>query len=424
MGLLGDADSQANFALAAGLLGGGNFGQAFGRGLAGYQAALNQDADRKMQEAYRRAQMLQIEQAMQQRQAGTAAAQMQADLKIRLANDPAPDFRKYLAAGLDPKWLADYAGANNLGKPKVARTLKGIGPDGREYEYQVDEQGNRIGEGLPQFRAPLSVNQGNQTTFADPYTLKPVGSFQINQSPDSIASTAVSIRGQNMTDARARETLAQGNKPPAGYRMRADGSGLEAIPGGPADLKQQGMLNADTGVLTSSTASMDRLATAANALLNHPGLAGITGLRGAVPNIPGTEAADAQALLNTLKSQVAFGVLQDMRNNSKTGGALGNVSDAEGKRLEANLAALEKAQSLDQMKRSLGGVITYAEQAKGRLREAYNLKHGDAATGAPDQPAQPQKFNMLPPAKDYAGKRMKADDGTIYRSNGTSWVKE
>lgn len=77
MGLLGDADSQANFALAAGLLGGGNFGQAFGRGLAGYQATLHQDADRKMQEAYRRAQMLQIQQQLEERQAAQAQAAAQ-----------------------------------------------------------------------------------------------------------------------------------------------------------------------------------------------------------------------------------------------------------------------------------------------------------------------------------------------------------
>jgi hypothetical protein len=181
------------------------------------------------------------------------------------------------------------------------------------------------------------------------------------------------VRGQNMTDARAQQTLAQGKTPP-GYRATEEGN-LQAIPGGPADTKLAGVLNQDTGILTSSTANMDRLATAANEAMNHPGLAGTAGLRGAIPNIPGTQAADAAALLNTLKSQVAFGVLQDMRNNSKTGGALGNVSDAEGKRLEANLAALEKSQSVDQLRASLKKIIDYTEGAKGRLREAFNLKH-------------------------------------------------
>lgn len=151
----------------------------------------------------------------------------------------------------------------------------------------------------------------------------------------------------------------------------------------PGDVKLQGAFNQDTAALQGATNSMDRLAIAANEAMTHPGLKGVTGLRGAIPNIPGTNAADAQAKLNTLKSQVAFGVLQDMRNNSKTGGALGAVSDAEGKRLEANLAALENAQSYEQMRESLGKIIEYTEGAKQRLRNAYNMKHGDKAQSMP-----------------------------------------
>lgn len=166
------------------------------------------------------------------------------------------------------------------------------------------------------------------------------------------------------------------NKPPSGYRQTAEGN-LEAIPGGPADTKIQGQFNQDTSALSSMTSSIDRLALEANKLLTHPGLVGITGLRGALPNIPGGDAADAQSLLKTLKSQVGFGVLQDMRNNSKTGGALGNVSDKEGDRLEANLAALDKAQSLKQFKESLGQILTFTKESKGRLSDAFNMKHGD-----------------------------------------------
>ena len=61
------------------------------------------------------------------------------------------------------------------------------------------------------------------------------------QSPESRASVAATIRGQNMTDARAREgntlkaaEIQAGGKPPPGYRWTGDGT-LEAIPGGPGD---------------------------------------------------------------------------------------------------------------------------------------------------------------------------------------------
>lgn len=175
-----------------------------------------------------------------------------------------------------------------------------------------------------------------------------------------------------------RETLQQG-KTPAGYRSTADGN-LEPIPGGPADTKLQGALNQDTSMLQNSNASFDRLAMTANEILNHPGLTGITGIRGSVPDVPGTDAANARALLNTLKSQVGFGVLQEMRNNSKSGGALGSVSDAEGKRLENNLAALDTTQGIDQFRNQLQEIVDYTNGAKDRLRDAYNMKH---KTGEP-----------------------------------------
>lgn len=182
------------------------------------------------------------------------------------------------------------------------------------------------------------------------------------------------------------QTALAGTKPdttPVGYRKTATGN-LEAIPGGPADQKIAGQYNADIAQLQSSQADLDRLATSANELLKTSNLGRITGIVGALPNIPGMEGADAQAKLNTLKSQVGFGVLQAMRNASKTGGALGNVSDAEGKRLEANLAALENAQSEKQMRESLQKIVDFSSQAKDRLSNAFNMRHN------PDNPSTPE----------------------------------
>ena len=184
-------------------------------------------------------------------------------------------------------------------------------------------------------------------------------------------------------------------KPPAGYRPTKDGN-LEAIPGGPADTKLQGALNQDTAMLTNTTAALDRLAVATNDVMNDPGLPKATGLMSAVPGIggfatiPGTDAANFKAKLQTLKAQVGFGVLQEMRNASKTGGALGQVTEKELGFLQNALAALDTAQTEDEFRKALGKVLEYSESAKGRLRSAFNLKHGDRAqpgaaspTGAP-----------------------------------------
>jgi hypothetical protein len=219
---------------------------------------------------------------------------------------------------------------------------------------------------------------GDQSTgkvaFNQPYLDKNASAIAENRAQAGNAVASAELHRIQATNERG------GGKPPPGYRWKADGT-MEAIPGGPADLKIQGQFNQDTAALNGSLNNFDRLAAAANEVLNHPGLNGITGVRGVIPNIPGTAAADAQAKLNTLKSQVGFGVLQDMRNNSKTGGALGAVSDAEGKRLEANLAALENAQSVEQMRDSLKKIVEYAGSARGRVSDAYNLKHSGQAKG-------------------------------------------
>lgn len=213
------------------------------------------------------------------------------------------------------------------------------------------------------------------------------------------------------TNATRREALQTGKVPP-GYRASPDGN-LEAIPGGPADLKQQGAFSADTAMLESSDASFDQLIDTANQLINHPGLPGITGIRGKVPDIPGSDAANARGLLEKLKAETGLGVLQEMKNNSKSGSSgLGAVSDAEGKRLENKLAALDTKQSLEQFKSELQhGIIGYAQGAKARLRDAYNLKHKNGEpTGVSTQatPAQPD----YPTATGPGGKKLIFKDGS------------
>ena len=86
---------------------------------------------------------------------------------------------------------------------------------------------------------------------------------------DNAASRQVQLRGQNLTDARTRES---NGKAPPGYIWGPAGADgvptLIAAKGGPADLKMVGALNQDTQALTGSVNSMDRLATAANEVLS------------------------------------------------------------------------------------------------------------------------------------------------------------
>ncbi len=65
------------------------------------------------------------------------------------------------------------------------------------------------------------------------------------------------------------------------------------------------------------------------------------------------EYKDFKALLEPLKSQIFTQTLQAMRDASKTGGAVGSVSEQEGRRFENALGALDNAQSAEQFKQQL-----------------------------------------------------------------------
>lgn len=74
-----------------------------------------------------------------------------------------------------------------------------------------------------------------------------------------------------------------------------------------------------------------------------------TGIFGKVlSNVPDTKAHDLSKTLDTVKANIALDRLQSMRQNSPTGGALGNVSDNDLLLLKAVEGSLEQSQSKEQ----------------------------------------------------------------------------
>lgn len=75
-----------------------------------------------------------------------------------------------------------------------------------------------------------------------------------------------------------------------------------------------------------------------------------TGFGSLLSVIPTSDARNFKAQLDTLKANITFGELTAMREASKTGGALGQVSDVEGRLLGAALGALDTAVTPEQFK--------------------------------------------------------------------------
>lgn len=112
-------------------------------------------------------------------------------------------------------------------------------------------------------------------------------------------------------------------------------------------------------------------------LANESGLAGITGLSSILLNIPGLSSANAQADLDTLKARSSFGALQEMRMNSPTGGALGQVAVQELEMLKNAEASLQNAQSEEEFKKSLSDYKLALQNADKAIKDAFYNRYGE-----------------------------------------------
>lgn len=111
----------------------------------------------------------------------------------------------------------------------------------------------------------------------------------------------------------------------------------------------------------SAISSMDNAIDTISKLETHPGLSGNLGKTGVLPNIPGSDASNAAALIEQLQSQTFLGSIQAMKG-------MGALSDAEGAKLNNAIASLSTKQSEPQFRAQLSSIKTLFE--KGRERAA------------------------------------------------------
>ena len=88
-------------------------------------------------------------------------------------------------------------------------------------------------------------------------------------------------------------------------------------------------------------------------------------------NVPGTKARDFEAKLDTLKANIGFDRLQKMRDESPTGGALGQVSEMELRQLNAALGSLDQSQSPEQLRENLLRIRDHYIRAVSALEAEY-----------------------------------------------------
>ena len=130
-----------------------------------------------------------------------------------------------------------------------------------------------------------------------------------------------------------------------------------------------------TSAISSFETKADSFVKDIEKLRDSPGLSEITGIAaGRLPGITANGRA-AQALYDKIVAKGGFQALQDLRDASKTGGALGNVSNQEGKQLTASFAAIDRRQDAKDVRAALDQAIGDIQGSKTRLKEAYDMTY-------------------------------------------------
>lgn len=192
----------------------------------------------------------------------------------------------------------------------------------------------------------------------------------------------------------------RGVKAPSGYEwfQGADGKVTQrAIAGGPNDIAVDPKAQAaKTKVNASARAFHDKTLNVVKTIDSIlPQVDNWTaGVGSKLSMIPGTAARDLEANLASIKANLGFNELAEMRANSPTGGALGNVSDRETALLQSVVANLEQSQSPAQLvanlKSARNTIISSWNRVKQQYDDQYGAGQGSApapAAGAPKAPA-------------------------------------
>jgi hypothetical protein len=110
--------------------------------------------------------------------------------------------------------------------------------------------------------------------------------------------------------------------------------------------------------------------------------------------LPLTEAKDLSKRLTTIKANLGFDRLQQMRDASPTGGALGQVAVQELIALQSTIASLDQDQSPAQLKQALDKIESSYANWRNVVRQA-----GKATVGGQPSGSNEVDFNSLPKRK-------------------------
>lgn len=307
---------------------------------------------------------------IQSRDLGGGIAELAASLASTYAGkrmlDRTEDERKQASAdalaqidtlGLDPKYLPIVKALTSrdpdAGLSTAAQLISS--PAAESWQTLTDEE--EKGLGLDTSGTYQKSSKGNVSVLTQPRKSELL-------TPEELAQ-----QSQLRREGRAVTTIKNEGPLPPGYRAVRDKDGnitsLEVLPGSPAAAKEAEAAATQAAAAAAAKQTADIVTTKikeATAILDEGGFPATGALGEFSKGVPTSPANRLQATIDTINSNLSIDALNAMRAASKTGGALGNVTEKELELLQSKVASLKLSQGEKQLRQNLKQVQDVYDQ--------------------------------------------------------------
>ncbi|EES6986026.1 phage DNA ejection protein [Escherichia coli] len=157
---------------------------------------------------------------------------------------------------------------------------------------------------------------------------------------------------------------------------------LEELKQKQADVRQKAEIAradrqaAAQGAVDTFSTALDSL----NEIEQSPGLSKAVGIRSAFPTVPGSDAANFEARLDTFKAQTFLPMVQSLKG-------MGALSDAEGKKLSDAVGALSPKMSEKAFRDSIGKIRNQLESKLSTVKKQFDYQEPVQNTPGQQSPA-------------------------------------
>lgn len=278
------------------------------------------------------------------------------------------DLRGALRAEQDQALGEIFNDAFNFAQTEInnLRVLKQQG--GENYLKALEIEQERMDQGL------LNTVNAMIARGVDPTTLKVSDVDKIASQFGASGPKLLSFYQQSKQDTATQDgfTLSQGE-------VRFDANGNLIAYGGDKTSVEGGAGGTGAQVIQNTLEYAQSGINALTQIANNPAINVPATQRVIAARIPGSAAKNLLSSIQTLQALISFDALQDMRNASKTGGALGQVSERELDLLGATVANLRIDQSTEQLNQNL----RFVEQMFIKMQQgaAADLANGFGTSG-------------------------------------------